>query len=649
MPRSDQFDHGYVVGILVSSRMDGGDDNRLPDAMGATSVKPEFTRKKGQYRLPLHDPEDGAHGMLVQTERVRAAVMPSGHITSDLDAQGSATTDARPGVWLPVGTYGVSFAGHFPSFDIEVTTGHTEAAPLDLYTVAPEQPGPAKVVNALAVPAGAAPGEVLAWAGDGLAWRYPGVVFDEALADLIDTPGTETNVRLLSTIGAVATTTVAEQLDDDEAPLAVALATKAPVDLAAQSALMTQRERTAKGGRVGVGDKAVVVFRWDDWQNRLKTDVWPLFFARGLPAGHVLISRFQTAQPWGNATTWDDIRDWTRSGIEIWCHGTDHKDPTPDGDAGIYREIVTAKHEIEAQGVKVMGFAPPGTTPVTEEQPFGTLWNSPEAYNTYTGRLIQTHYGISDGYMPGTKWRSMPYGFHHGIAASTITITEGGTTLQQAKDAVDQAIRLKVAITVFGHAGNIDAPGNMTLAQITEFLDYIYAKREAGDLDVLTPSAAFFATPDTENRVELYRGGDFDNVTAGDPDWTGWGTKTIVTAAGPAGENILRIPLGDTTNLVQLSDKLRDRGLDGEVFMLDLWARSVGGASVLRALLADSENLTLRPATTKTRTLTEAEGWVHIRWPFSVLVNQPGLRINLNRPSGGGTSLDLANVRIYKT
>jgi len=176
MPRSDQFDHGYVVGILVTSRIDGPDEDRLPDAVGATSVRPEFKRAKGQYRLQLHTPESGAHGMFVSSESIRCAVMPSGHITSDVDTTGAAKPDAQPGVWLPVGTYAVSFGGHFPGFDIEVTTAHTVEAPLDLWSWAPVQPGPGTTVTVLEVPGGAAAGDVLGWGVDGLTWLAPGTV-----------------------------------------------------------------------------------------------------------------------------------------------------------------------------------------------------------------------------------------------------------------------------------------------------------------------------------------------------------------------------------------------------------------------------------------------------------------------------------------
>ena len=64
-------------------------------------------------------------------------------ITAPLDAQGNLVRyeGATPaGIALTVGAYRVEFtlnSGNIPSFDIEVTAGHTQAAPLDLVTAAP--------------------------------------------------------------------------------------------------------------------------------------------------------------------------------------------------------------------------------------------------------------------------------------------------------------------------------------------------------------------------------------------------------------------------------------------------------------------------------------------------------------------------------
>lgn len=176
MPLSHRFAHGYVVGVLVTSKGDGGDAGRLPDAVGATTARPRFTRKVPQYGLPFDDAptSEGAYGALVAHETITTAVRPDGYITSDLNPDGTADPDGTPGVWLVVGVYEVDLGPFRPRFDILVTEAHTEAAPLDLYNATPYVPEPGVPVTTVLLPAGAAVGDVLLWGGDGPEWGAGG-------------------------------------------------------------------------------------------------------------------------------------------------------------------------------------------------------------------------------------------------------------------------------------------------------------------------------------------------------------------------------------------------------------------------------------------------------------------------------------------
>ena len=127
-----------------------------------------------------------------------------------------------------------------------------------------------------------------------------------------------------------------------------------------KSSLLLQQERMSKGGVIGTAGKGVVALRFDDYQNAFGEKIYPLLLARGLPCSMALISRFNTAQSWGIGTTWDEVRNWNRNGVEIWSHGTDHKDYSQNGYAGLYSQIVTSKAEIEAQNIKVVGWVLPG-------------------------------------------------------------------------------------------------------------------------------------------------------------------------------------------------------------------------------------------------------------------------------------------------
>lgn len=420
-------------------------------------------------------------------------------------------------------------------------------------------------------------------------------------------------------------------------------ATVGEADSAAR--LLTERERIAKGGVVGVGDKGVVALRFDDWQDAFRTNVYPLLTARALVGSLVTISRFSTDQPWGANTTFDDLRSWARTGFEVWCHGTDHKDPNPDGLDGIFREVVTAKYELEQQGVKVVGWTPPGTSPQTAMQPYMMAWDSPAAFDSYAGRLIQRTYGISEGYMVG-KYRMLPQGIYHGVGGVTVAVADGAT-LAESKTAVDVAAKRKVGVTLMAHSGNFDGDGNMTLVEFEELLDYIVAKWDAGDIEVLTPSAMFFADH-SDHRLDLITDGSFEDVQTGGAgtDWQfTWGNKTVATDGGRTGSNYLAIPFGETSYLFQTLDNLRAWGIAGEAFMMEAWVRPSGGAVVAQMQVVDPDDSS-RLLVNDEWTIGSGASWTRIRLPFGIHPDSTSCRFQIRRKSGtGGLDVDDVSVR----
>lgn len=183
----NQFQYGYVVGLLVTSRGDGPDEGREPDVVPA-DVKPIFTRTKGQYTQPLSEPSaNGARAAFVLHEKITAGVMADGHLTGDLDAAGNVRPDATPGLWLVVGQYRVSLGSYAPALTIEVTAEHTPETPLDLAGAVEFTPGPNVTVQTVTLPSGGAVGQVYGWTGSGLGWFRPAtgasVVGGEDLGD----------------------------------------------------------------------------------------------------------------------------------------------------------------------------------------------------------------------------------------------------------------------------------------------------------------------------------------------------------------------------------------------------------------------------------------------------------------------------------
>ncbi len=140
---------GRIVHLIADTAEDTDDKPQARAAAGTVTFTPkDVLRKTSDADYPaivLHSPET-------------ATLSSSGRI---LDAEG------RQGVWLAIGAYTASFAitgasrASIPSFDIQVTTEHTDAAPLDLATVVPYVPPTGTVVQTIVVPSGGTAVQVL--------------------------------------------------------------------------------------------------------------------------------------------------------------------------------------------------------------------------------------------------------------------------------------------------------------------------------------------------------------------------------------------------------------------------------------------------------------------------------------------------------
>ena len=99
-------------------------------------------------------------------------------IAADLDNDGLLSVSGSPGVSLWPGAWKVSAGSasvfSFPTFTIEVTSAHTAAAPLELWSAAPWTPGAGQTVTTLVVPSGGVAGQVLGWDGSALVWTDGG-------------------------------------------------------------------------------------------------------------------------------------------------------------------------------------------------------------------------------------------------------------------------------------------------------------------------------------------------------------------------------------------------------------------------------------------------------------------------------------------
>jgi len=413
--------------------------------------------------------------------------------------------------------------------------------------------------------------------------------------------------------------------------------------------VLTDKMRGMKGGGIGVGSKAVVALRFDDWHAAFKANIYALLKARGLPAGYTHISRLDQQPQWTAGVTWADIKDWWRNGIEVWSHGTDHKDPSPQGYAGLVDQIVTSRAEIETNlggSVPVMGWMQPGATPLGAETPYGTLFaDLADFQNTDAGRLITSTYGLSCGDTFG-KYRILPTNVAYGLSHFTVS---DGATLAAAKQYIDNAIATGTGVQLMTHAGNLGAAGNMTVADYTALLDYIVTKRDAGLVEVLTPSGLAFANKSTARQNLLIDGSLATSATGASSatsPWQGWvAGMTVETSGGHTGSNFLRFTNAVTGTLVQRLGGaynqlgVQQMGFSGGTMVAKVWARSNGAATTTaRFLISDYDD-----ATRLNLDITRAgigTAWTQVHIPFSFPKECNRLTFAVGRTTGDGIDFD---------
>lgn len=407
------------------------------------------------------------------------------------------------------------------------------------------------------------------------------------------------------------------------------------LDLPQQEATMLQQARASKGGGIGVGNKAAIAYRFDDWHEDLNATVMPLLKARGFPAGHATIADL-TAQPWADGDSAANVLDRFKNGMEVHSHGDGHTDPSAGGLPALVKEIVTSKATIESWGVKCQGWMQPGATPTGSAIPYGTGFTNLASLNSYAALLIRQTYPLSEMYASGI-YRNIPHGAYHGL--DHITISDG-MTYAAVIAAIDVALREGRGLELMTHAGNIGKPGNMTLAEWTAVLDYVVTKWEAGECEVLTPSGLMFADRGTW-RAQLVADPDFTRNL-----WTLTTGRTIETVGSDKVLQIAADHTGLSTMDAARPGDLVTRGFDGETWVFEGWARSTGASVTVSRVLLQSYPTTTALSLSLTRTIPAGATWTRVRHAFSIPPGVDKLTVALSRNSGDG--IQWKNVRILK-
>ena len=239
----------------------------------------------------------------------------------------------------------------------------------------------------------------------------------------------------------------------------------------------------AMGGPIDTGGRAAVALRFDHGLANFKTKVLPLTKARGLK-----VSQAYNPRNWGYAenagVTATELNSWVAAGdVEVWNHSASHAGAdTPEA---LHEQIVTGLAEIEAElpaaRGQVWGWNPPGVS--TGNYGGYDGGKTPAGWNTTAGRLILAHHAVASGSLAGTQLQTLDGQPRPGLARYQMD-TESVAAI---KAQIDAAIAGRKGLQLMLHPSLLDTPGSLTTAQLNEVLDYLTAKRTAGELVTLSP------------------------------------------------------------------------------------------------------------------------------------------------------------------
>lgn len=417
----------------------------------------------------------------------------------------------------------------------------------------------------------------------------------------------------------------------------VANATYAAKGLPQKAAQLQDQVQRGKLGRIGTGGKPVVAFRIDHQLDQFLAKVKPLLVARRLPWGHGLVTQ-SVGQPTGGptgyeptTTTWAQVvTDVFYPGGEIWSHSRTHGDRNGD----YVSEIVGARADIVAQGLLPIGWQQPGG-PAT----YGAPHVSAEGMDDAAGRLIRDTYALYESSVVGTTYRFLPTDGCRGLNHITVE----SITLATIRAFVDSAIKLGTGLEIMIHPNQLDVAGLLSTANLALALDYVVAKRDAGLLEVLTPSGLAFADPGVTYRPSLIADGSFESG-AFTSEWTSTGA-TIQTDGGHTGTNYMRATGGSSSYSVMAANGY---GIPGHVMEFRAWVRATatGGGTAHFKTICSTLAGSKYPVDV-TWVLTQSDTWQEIRVPFGVELATGNMYLVI--ACSAGTSVDFDDIRLIAT
>lgn len=257
-------------------------------------------------------------------------------------------------------------------------------------------------------------------------------------------------------------------------------ATEAPDtgnDLGLRSRMLREDFRR-RIGPVSTGGKAAIALRFDHGLKNFAAKILPLLEARGLKATVAMNSRtWDVAENAGVTQATAD--SWP---VEFANHSATHDDPKTT--VAVADEVVTGLNELQAQlpKHKIDGWVMPGAASSGQYMGLGIGYRATDFADYYAGRLILGHHAYATGYNLATKNWVLDGRIKQGQYFYEIETK----SVQAVKNEIDANIAAGKGLCLMMHPRNLDLTNLISTAMLTEILDYLKQKIDAGQLVSLT-------------------------------------------------------------------------------------------------------------------------------------------------------------------
>ena len=261
---------------------------------------------------------------------------------------------------------------------------------------------------------------------------------------------------------------------------------------AARHLILLSEAKRRRGGRIGTGGRGVVSLRFDHHTAPFQQYFLPLLKKYRLPWSQV----YNSNSPYSDDTlSYSQLESMCiNNGGEVWNHGGNHGDASSP--AALRREIVASLAALQAgmPNLAIEGWAPPGVSGgyggITDMRTVNTM-------DTLAGRMMLANHAFISGYI-GSHYR--PLGGDPAIGHSHYTMDNA--QVHHWSNAVNKAIATSTGIAFMVHPSAVP-DGQTTVAILDAAFANIAAKRDAGELVVLSPSASLLADAGTDFRRNL--------------------------------------------------------------------------------------------------------------------------------------------------